>query len=86
MAPATGLPISTPIEEKEYRAPLRTPRCRGSDIFATMAGIIDRVHPEVYPYRIAYTIWVAVVLAGSHTAKVKTPASIVCIIMTLKTP
>jgi len=86
IAPAIGLPINTPKAENEYNAPFLTPSCRTSDKVATIAGIMESVHPEANPYNAAYTINGALDDAGSHSPRVITPANTVFIIITLKTP
>jgi hypothetical protein len=86
IAPAIGLPTSTPNAATPYNEPLRVPMSRTSENEATMAGTIESVQPEVKPYKTAYVITDAVERAVSHTVRVKIPPSRVRGIITLKTP
>jgi hypothetical protein len=81
-----GLPISTPIDENAYKAPLRAPSWLICPSLATMAGIIDSVQPDANPYIIAYMMMGAFAAAGNQRARVMIAPNAERTIMTLKTP
>lgn len=87
IAPAMGLPTKAPTALNAYSVPILAPILRMSEVMlATIAGIMEKVHPEVKPYNAAYAMSGALVCAGNQTAKVKMEPKRVVMIITLNTP
>ena len=57
-----------------------------SEIWATIAGMMDKTQPDANPYRHAKTIIGAFELAGSHNARLMMPENTANIIIILKDP
>lgn len=57
-----------------------------SEIWATIAGMIDKIQPDPNPYKHAKTIIGAFELAGNHSPRLITPENAAHTIMTLKGP